>query len=88
MTQINVTNADLSELVKLIESGQEDRIVIERDGKPIARLTAFQEMDHISDTLKPQDTAKLIGYAKGKLHYTGDFDECNDEIAELFGVAP
>ena len=80
MTQINMASADLSELVKLIESGQEDRIVIERDGKPVVKMESCRD--------EPNGQNIKFGIAKGELEYTGDFDECNNEIAELFGVAP
>ena len=33
-----------------------------------------------------QDTSRRIGVAKGKLVYPANFDEANDEVAELFGI--
>lgn len=74
--QVNMFEAksDLSKLVQLLESKQEDSITIARNGKPVACLTLY----------KPQQTR--LGIAKGKTLYTGDIDACNNEIAELFGV--
>ena len=65
----------LSEYMKLLESGQEEQITIERYGKPAAKLIVFND--------KP--TAKRIGIAKGKLKSPEDLDKYNDEVAALFG---
>ena len=74
--QVNMFEAksDLSRLVQLLESKQEDSITIARNGKPVASLILY----------KPQN--KRFGIAKGKTLYTDDIDACNHEIAELFGV--
>ena len=75
--QVNILEAktNLSNLVRLIETGKESMIVIERYGKPVVKMTAYQE--------KP--VSKRIGVAKGKLKTPKDLDKHNDEIAELFG---
>ena len=78
MTQINMAKADLSELVKLIESGQETQIVLERDGKPVAKIEGCPD--------EPDGRHVILGYAKGKLKYPDDINAFDDEIAELFGV--
>lgn len=74
--QVNMFEAksDLSKLVQLLESKQEDSITIARNGKPVACLTLY----------KPHN--KRLGIAKGKILYIGDIDACNNEVAELFGV--
>lgn len=74
--QVNMFEAksDLSKLVQLLESKQEDSITIARNGKPVACLTLY----------KPQN--QRLGIAKDKTLYTGDIDAYNEEIAELFGV--
>ena len=75
--QVNTLEAktNLSSLVKLIETGKESMIIIARYGKPVVKMTAYQE--------KP--VSRRIGIAKGKLKTPKDLDKHNDEIAELFG---
>ena len=78
MTQVNMLEAKstLSKLIKMLESGVEDTIVIARNGKPVADLVM-----HKSDKRNG-----LIGAAKGEvLAQDGwDSDEANQEIASLF----
>ena len=75
--QVNILEAktNLSKLVKLIETGKEERIVIARYGKPVAKLVASNEAP----------VSKRIGVAKGKLKSPENLDQYNDEIAEMFG---
>ncbi len=75
--QVSVLEAktNLSSLVKLIESGKEDQIVISRYGKPVVKMVICND--------KP--VSKRIGVAKGELKVPDDLDKYNDEIAELFG---
>lgn len=79
MMQANVLEAKngLSGFIRMIESGQEDCIVIARRNKPVARLVSYE---------KPPETSR-IGAAKGKRLCTDDWDspEINAEIARLFG---
>ena len=78
MKQVNILEAktDFSKLIRLIETGKENSIVVARNGKPIVKMTLFDEVP----------VEKRIGIAKGKLAYPEDIDEFNDEIAEMFGV--
>lgn len=80
MMQVNVADADvnLMSLVRLIQSGQENSVVLVEDGRPVAKMEHYAE--------EPDGRHIKFGIAKGELNYTGDFDECNDEIAEMFGV--
>ena len=64
--------------VQTVETGQEAEIIIIRQGKPVARVTAVQDA-------KP---SKRIGVARGRLKVPEDLDKYNDEIAELLGVTP
>jgi len=75
--QVNILEAktNLSNLVKLIETGKEERIIIARYGKPVAKLVACNEAP----------VSKRIGVAKGKLKSPENLDQYNDEIAEMFG---
>ena len=80
MVQVNMFEAktDLSKLVRMLETHEEDVIYIARNGVEIAQLTLVS---------KP-DVSKRIGIAEGKLILPNDFDEQFDsadaEIAELF----
>ena len=76
--QVNVLEAktNLSNLIKLLESGREERIIIARYGKPIVKMEIYSNVP----------VSKRIGVAKGKLQVPEDIDACNDEISELFGV--
>ena len=77
MMQVNILEAktDLSKLVRLIETKQEEQIVIARHGKPIVSMRLYNETP----------VSNRIGIAKGKLKSPVDLDRDNDEIAGLFG---
>ena len=47
-----------------------------RAGKPVVRITYIE----------PDDISKRIGIAEGKFTLPDDIDECNDEIARMFGM--
>lgn len=78
--QVNILEAktEFSKLVKLIETGKEDSIIIARDGIPVVQMTVYNDAP----------VSKRIGIAKGKLKSPDDLDKYNDEIAELFGGVP
>ncbi len=75
--QVSVLEAktNLSNLVKLVESGKEDQIIIARYGKPVVKMVICNETP----------VSKRIGIAKGEFKAPDDLDKYNDEIAELFG---
>ena len=77
--QVNILEAktNLSNLVRLIETGKEDRIIIARYGKPVVKMVVYNDTP----------VSKRIGVAKGRLKSPVDLDRHNDEIAELFGGA-
>lgn len=76
MTQVNMLEAktDLSKLVKMLETKEEDVIYIARNGVSVAQLTLVPSVD----------VSKRIGIAKGKIKVSDDFDELDSEIADLF----
>lgn len=79
MTQVNMLEAktDLSKLVKMLETKQEEVIYLARNGTVVAQLT-----------LVPQKTAKRnLGVAEGKFKIPDDFDAWDKEIEEMFGDA-
>ncbi len=75
--QVNTLEAktNLSNLVRLIETGKESMIIIARYGKPVVKMTAYREMP----------VSRRIGVAKGKLKSPKDLDRHNDEVGVLFG---
>ncbi len=79
MVQTNMLEAKngLSALVRMLESGQEDCVVIARHGKPVAKLVRYDA---------PR-TSRRIGAAKKKRLYAEGWDspETNAELAALFG---
>ena len=78
--QVNMLEAksDLSKLVRMLESKEEDVIYIARNGVSVAQLTLIPKTD----------VSKRIGIAKGKIKLSEDFDDAfnslDEEIAELF----
>ena len=52
------------------------RRVYARAGKPVVKITYIE----------PVDVSKRIGIAKGKFEMPEDFDDCNEEIARMFGI--
>lgn len=73
--QVNIHEAKtrLSELLQLLD--REEEIIIANRGTPVARLLPYREKEK-----------RKIGLLKGQYKAPVDFDECNDEIAKLFGV--
>jgi prevent-host-death family protein len=79
MSTVNMLEAKthLSKLVEQVESGQEQEIVIARNGNPAARLVPIG---------KVPATDKRIGVAKGAFVVPDDIDADNAMIAKLFGM--
>ena len=77
MRTVNMLDAktNLSRLVEAVESGDESEILIARNGRPVARLTAVK-----------RDVSRRIGVAQGVFEAPDDIDLYNTEIAELFGA--
>lgn len=66
----------LSKLVERVEAGED--IVIQRNGKPVARLVAVAE--------EPRSLASARGAWRGRVHIAEDFDELPQDIAAAFGA--
>ena len=75
--QVNILEAktNLSNLVKMVETGQEDTVVIARYGKPVVKMTIYQDTP----------VSRRIGVAKGRLKTPVDLDRDNAVIEALFG---
>ena len=78
MKQINIHEAktDFSELIRMLESGREEKIIIARYGKPVAELKKYDGAV----------CSKRIGAAKGRRLAPDDINKYDDEVAALFGV--
>ena len=83
MVQVNMHEAKthLSALVKQVEEGMQDKVIIARNGKPVAMIVEYDS------SLTP--TRRRIGIAKGRklVPDDWDFNEFDDEVAQMFGVA-
>lgn len=77
MTQVNMFEAktDLSKLIKMLETKQEDVIYLARNGTAVAQITLIPKKEGI----------KRIGAAEGKFKVPEMFDEWDKEVEEMFG---
>ena len=77
MTQVNMLKAktELSKLVHMLETRQEEVIYISKNGRPVAQLTLIAKAPKQS----------RIGAAKGGFTVPEDFDLWDDEVAGSFG---
>lgn len=73
---IHEAKTHLFRLLQDVENGGE--VVLERDGRAIARIVPFLE------TLSPGNS---YGMFAGQFTTADDFDADSDELADLFGVA-
>jgi len=76
MCQVNVLEAktNFSKLLFLLETKQENEIIICKNNKPVAKLTPMQGFD----------INKALGIAKGKWTIPDDFDDEDSIINEMF----
>ena len=84
MTQVNIADAEknLSVLIQLLTSGQQDKIILTQDDEVVAELIS-----------PPKKTRKDgFGAMKGKYEFPPDFDEwfvsADKEILEMFSDDP
>ena len=75
--QVNILEAktNLSNLVRMIETGEEKTVIIARYGKPVVKMSLYHETP----------VSKRVGIAKGRLKTPTDLDHDNAEIEALFG---
>jgi antitoxin (DNA-binding transcriptional repressor) of toxin-antitoxin stability system len=69
----------LSRLVEAIETGVETEVVIARNGRPVARLTALPGPG--------PERHRRLGVARGQFTVPDSIDAANPLIAELFEQA-
>lgn len=65
--------SQLSRLVELAEQGEE--VVIQRSGRPVARLVAVQ---------RRRPVAEAFGALRGEIELADDFDELPPEFTQHF----
>ncbi len=77
MTQVNMLEAktDLSRLVRMLETKQEEVIYLARNGKAVVQMTLIPQ----------RSVSKRIGIAEGKFTVPDDFDSWDQEVEEMFG---
>ena len=77
MTQVNMLEAktDLSRLVRMLETKQEEVIYLARNGKAVVQMTLIPQ----------RSVSKRIGIAEGKFTVPDDFDSWDREVEEMFG---
>ena len=82
MTTVNISDAKakLSKLVKAIESGIEDEIIIARNGKPAAKLVP----------IAPKRAPRRLGLLEGQYRSFSleEFNADDEEIARMFLHGP
>ncbi len=74
MVNMPEAKAHLSRLVEAIETGAASEVVIARNGRPVARLTA----------LPGPERPRRLGVAHGQFTVPDSIDAANPLIAELF----
>lgn len=76
MTQVNMLEAktDLSKLVRMLETKQEDVVYLARNGTAVVQMTLIPK----------KSSGSRIGIAKGAFEVPSDFDAWDDEIADMF----
>ena len=74
MTQINIADAkeNLEELIKLLQTKQQDEIILTQDGKPTAKLEAVKDV-------------RTLGIGEAELKLPPNFDEVFDSLDEEIG---
>ena len=71
---LSTAKRDLLKLVEMIESNSEDQIIITRHGKPIVKMSVYNNAS----------VDKRIGIAEGKLKTPKDLDKYDDKITKMF----
>ena len=74
MTQVNIADAkeNLEELIKLLQTKQQDEIILTQDGKPTAKLEAGKDV-------------RTLGIGEAELKLPPNFDEVFDSLDEEIG---
>lgn len=77
MTQpLSVNEISIQTVIKLTKNG--DEIVLEENGKPIAKITPIAEME------QPAPKQRVLGLGRGEGYFMSD--DFDDELPDDFGV--
>ena len=71
---IQEAKTDFFKLIRLLETGQEESIIVIKNGKPIVLMIPYPN----------SPVNNRIGIAKGIFHDPEDFDKYDDEVSSLF----
>lgn len=79
MCQMNVLEAktNFSKILMMLETKQEDEVIICKNNKPVARITWLPQIDR----------SKCLGIAQGKYDIPDDINDGDEEIAQMFEEA-
>lgn len=77
MTQVNMLEAksQLSKLVKMLETKEEETIYIAKNGTAVVQMTLIPK----------KGEEKRIGAAAGKFQVPDEFDLWDEEVEDMFG---
>ena len=75
--QVDILEAkrNLSSLMEILETGEDDTVIITRHEMPVVKMTLYHDTP----------VSKRIGLAKGKLKTPVDLDRNNTGIETMFG---
>jgi prevent-host-death family protein len=76
IANIHEAKSQLSKLIDHAMSGEE--VIIAKAGQPMVRLVPIQA----------DDTPRIGGQWKGRVHIADDFDTLPNDIAAAFGIEP
>ena len=79
MCQMNVLEAktNFSKIIAMLENHDEKEVIVAKAGKPVVKIVLYTQQKTFD---------QIFGIAKGKFKVPDDIDECNDEIARMFGI--
>ena len=78
MTRVDMHEAKIN-FSQLVESGRRgEEIIVERSGRPVAKIVAYDE--------KGRGLLALKGVWKGKAKIADDFDELPEDLQRAFGM--
>ena len=75
--QVDILEAkrNLSSLMEILETGEDDTVIITRNEMPVVKMTLYHDTP----------VSKIVGVAKGRLKTPVDLDRDNTEIEAMFG---
>ena len=79
MCQMNVLEAktNFSKIIAMLENRDEKEVIVAKAGKPVVKIVLYTQQKTFD---------QIFGIAIGKFKVPDDIDECNDEIARMFGI--